>query len=72
MALVFVSFTFVDARVVREAGAGLTVAVLLDAVVVRCVLVPAVMARLGAANWWFPGTRPRGRHVRRELQGSLR
>ncbi|MGV9367166.1 MMPL family transporter [Amycolatopsis sp. NPDC003731] len=54
MALVFVSFAFVDARVVREAGVGLTVAVLLDAVVVRCVLVPAVMARLGAANWWFP------------------
>jgi RND superfamily putative drug exporter len=66
MALVFVSFAFVDARVVREAGVGLTVAVLLDAVVVRCVLVPAVMARLGAANWWFPG-RPA-----RELVGSVR
>ncbi|WP_370962126.1 MMPL family transporter [Amycolatopsis sp. cg9] len=58
MALVFVSFAFVDARVVREAGVGLTVAVLLDAIVVRCVLVPAVMARFGAANWWFPRRRP--------------
>ncbi len=54
MALVFVSFAFVDARVVREAGAGLTAAVLLDAVLIRCLLVPAVMVRLGAANWWFP------------------
>ncbi|MEU5260322.1 MMPL family transporter [Amycolatopsis sp. NPDC021455] len=69
MALVFVSFAFVDARVVREAGVGLTVAVLLDAVVVRCVLVPAVMARLGPANWWFPGRRTT---VVREPVGSAR
>ncbi|GHF96275.1 MULTISPECIES: MMPL family transporter [Amycolatopsis] len=69
MALVFVSFAFVDARVVREAGVGLTVAVLLDAVVVRCVLVPAVMARLGAANWWFPR---RKAAVAGELAGSTR
>ncbi|MEV5714919.1 MMPL family transporter [Amycolatopsis mediterranei] len=69
MALVFVSFAFVDARVVREAGVGLTVAVLLDAVVVRCVLVPAVMARLGVANWWFPR---RKAVVTGELVGSTR
>ncbi|MBE8518467.1 MMPL family transporter [Amycolatopsis sp. H6(2020)] len=69
MALVFVSFAFVDARVVREAGVGLTVAVLLDAVVVRCVLVPAVMVRLGAANWWFPR---RTAVVAGELVGSTR
>ncbi|MDQ7805404.1 MMPL family transporter [Amycolatopsis sp. A133] len=69
MALVFVSFAFVDARVVREAGVGLTVAVLLDAVVVRCVLVPAVMARFGAANWWFPR---RKAAVAGELAGSVR
>ncbi|MEV7096700.1 MMPL family transporter [Amycolatopsis sp. NPDC051045] len=72
MALVFVSFAFVDARVVREAGVGLTVAVLLDAVVVRCVLVPAVMARFGAANWWFPGARARPARGRHALQGSAR
>ncbi|GHF00447.1 membrane protein [Amycolatopsis deserti] len=52
MALVFAAFAFVDSRVVREAGVGLTVAVLVDAVVIRCLLVPAVMVRLGAANWW--------------------
>lgn len=65
MALVFVSFAFVDARVVREAGVGLTVAVLLDAVLIRCLLVPAVMVRLGEANWWFPRRlRPREHHSR--------
>jgi RND superfamily putative drug exporter len=63
MALVFVSFAFVDARVVREAGVGLTAAVLLDAVLIRCLLVPAVMVRLDRANWWFPRRlRPREHH----------
>ncbi|MGW4525529.1 MMPL family transporter [Amycolatopsis sp. NPDC004378] len=70
MALVFGAFAFVDARVVREAGVGLAVAVLFDAVVVRCVLVPAVMARLGEANWWFPRRRPAA--AAREPAGSAR
>ena len=34
---------------------GLTVAVLVDATVVRMVLVPATMALMGDANWWLPG-----------------
>jgi RND superfamily putative drug exporter len=77
MALVFVSFAFVDARVVREAGVGLTVAVLLDAVLIRCVLVPAVMVRFGAANWWFPRRLRPGEHraeaipVRRDNSEAL-
>jgi RND superfamily putative drug exporter len=72
MALVFVSFAFVDARVVREAGIGLTVAVLLDAVVVRCVLVPAVMAWFGAANWWPVRQKVSTIGVYRVLQRSAR
>ena len=36
-------------------GLGLAVAVLVDATVVRMVLVPATMALLGDANWWLPG-----------------
>jgi len=31
------------------------VAVAVDATIVRCLLVPAVMVLLGKANWWFPG-----------------
>jgi putative drug exporter of the RND superfamily len=35
-------------------GLGLAVAVLIDATIVRLVLVPATMELLGKANWWFP------------------
>jgi RND superfamily putative drug exporter len=35
-------------------GVGLAVAVLVDATLVRGVLVPAVMTVLGRANWWLP------------------
>jgi uncharacterized membrane protein YdfJ with MMPL/SSD domain len=40
---------------VKQVGLGLAVAVLIDATVVRMVLVPAVMELLGKANWWLPG-----------------
>ena len=36
-------------------GLGLATAVLIDATVVRMVLVPATMSLLGRANWWLPG-----------------
>jgi RND superfamily putative drug exporter len=45
-------------------GIGLTIAVLVDASVVRCLLVPAVLRLFGAANWWVPA--PLGR-----LHGAL-
>lgn len=38
----------------RQLGLGLAVAVLLDAVVIRCLLVPAVMELLGRRAWWLP------------------
>jgi RND superfamily putative drug exporter len=40
---------------VKQVGLGLAVAVLIDATIVRLVLVPAVMELLGQANWWLPG-----------------
>ena len=40
---------------VKQIGLGLAAAVLIDATVVRLVLVPAVMGLLGPANWWLPG-----------------
>lgn len=55
MVLVFGSFMLGGDRVVKMAGLGLAVAVLLDAVVVRSVLVPAVMVLCGRGNWWLPG-----------------
>ena len=36
-------------------GIGLTAAVLIDATIVRMVLVPATMELLGDRNWWLPG-----------------
>jgi RND superfamily putative drug exporter len=38
----------------QQLGFGLAVAVLLDATVVRALLVPAAMAVLGRWNWWLP------------------
>ena len=46
---------FEDNRIVKLFGLGLAVAVLLDATVVRMLLVPAVMELLGERNWWLPG-----------------
>ena len=39
---------------VKMFGVGLSVAVFLDATLVRMVLVPATMSLLGGANWWLP------------------
>jgi RND superfamily putative drug exporter len=39
---------------IEQIGLGLTVAVLIDATVVRCLLVPATMTLLGRWNWWAP------------------
>ena len=38
----------------RELGVGLAVAVLLDATIVRAVLLPATMKLLGERDWWLP------------------
>ncbi|HEY2670983.1 MAG TPA: MMPL family transporter [Rugosimonospora sp.] len=54
MVLVFASFVLGGNRVVKIAGLGLASAVLLDAVVIRSLLVPAVMTLLGRSNWWLP------------------
>jgi RND superfamily putative drug exporter len=54
MFCVFGSFVIGDVRVLKVFGLGLAVAVLIDATIVRLVLVPATMELLGKANWWFP------------------
>ncbi|RAJ41888.1 RND superfamily putative drug exporter [Kitasatospora sp. SolWspMP-SS2h] len=55
MACVFAAFLFGGQRMIAEFGLGLALAVLLDVLVLRMVLVPALMHRFGAANWWLPG-----------------
>jgi RND superfamily putative drug exporter len=55
MVVVFASFVLGADVSVKQIGLGLAVAVLVDATVVRMVLVPAIMELLGRANWWLPG-----------------
>jgi uncharacterized membrane protein YdfJ with MMPL/SSD domain len=54
MVFVFMSVLLVGMIEVKQVGLGLGVAVLIDATVVRMVLVPAVMELLGKVNWWLP------------------
>lgn len=54
MIMVFLSFVLNEQRVVKEFGLGLAVAVLVDATVVRLLLVPATMELMGDWNWWLP------------------
>ena len=54
MIVVFGSFMFEDSRIIKLFGLGLGLAVLLDATLVRMLLVPATMELLGSKNWWIP------------------
>jgi putative drug exporter of the RND superfamily len=54
MMAVFVAFAGASIATVSQLGIGLTVAVLLDATVVRIVLLPALMLLLGERVWWLP------------------
>jgi RND superfamily putative drug exporter len=54
MVCVFGAFALGSSRSLKMFGLGLAVAVLLDATVVRLVLVPATMELLGDRNWWLP------------------
>jgi RND superfamily putative drug exporter len=55
MVAVFLGFATEADTVVKMLGFGMAVAIVLDATVVRMVLVPATMAMLGRLNWWLPG-----------------
>ncbi|TWD18871.1 MMPL family protein [Streptomyces sp. T12] len=54
MVSVFAAFVVDDNVVVKMLGLGLAVGVLIDATVVRLLLVPAVMTLLGPHAWWTP------------------
>jgi putative drug exporter of the RND superfamily len=55
MVAVFLTIVIAPNASTKQIGLGLAVAILVDATVVRLVLVPAVMELLGRANWWLPG-----------------
>jgi RND superfamily putative drug exporter len=54
MVLVFGSFLLSGDRILQEFGFGLAFAVLIDAFIIRSLLVPAIMHRIGPANWAMP------------------
>jgi RND superfamily putative drug exporter len=54
MATVFFSFGLAEAVVIKAIGLGMGLAVLVDATIVRALLVPATMRLMGRWNWWAP------------------
>jgi len=54
MVSVFGGFIFSDSQIIRSMGFGLAFGVLVDAFVVRMLLIPALMHLLGASAWWIP------------------
>jgi len=54
MVIVFACFVISHVADVQQIGLGLVLAVLIDATIVRCLLVPAAMTLLGRRNWWAP------------------
>ena len=79
MVFVFLTFATMSMVQLKEMGVGLAVAVLLDATIVRAMLLPATMKLLGPRNWylprwlgWLPGKRDAGLGgVDQEGQGLL-
>ena len=54
MILVFLSFVAVPELIIKQIGLGLASAILIDASLIRMLLVPATMELLGRRNWWLP------------------
>jgi putative drug exporter of the RND superfamily len=54
MVCVFLSFVLGESRVIKEFGLSLASAVFLDALVIRCLLLPAVLHIVGPRTWWIP------------------
>jgi RND superfamily putative drug exporter len=54
MACVFLAFALASVVTIKAIGVGMAVAVIVDATLVRALVVPALMRLLGKANWWAP------------------
>lgn len=55
LSIVFLALAVSDVTFIKLFGIGLTLAVVMDATLIRAVLVPAFMRLAGEANWWAPG-----------------
>jgi RND superfamily putative drug exporter len=54
MVAVFAIFATLSTIDMKQLGVGLAAAILIDATIIRAVVLPAVMSLLGTANWWAP------------------
>ena len=54
MIVVFAALIAIDDVTMKSFGVGMVAAILIDATIVRMLLVPAVMHLLGRSNWWLP------------------
>ena len=55
MVTVFSAFALAESITIKSIGVGMAIAVLIDATIVRVLLVPATMRLMGKWNWWAPG-----------------
>ena len=69
MVAVFAVFATTGTPSIKEIGLGLSVAIALDATLIRLILVPATMELMGRWNWWLPGPLAR-RLPRADFEGS--
>ncbi|MEA2519823.1 MAG: putative drug exporter of the superfamily [Chloroflexota bacterium] len=63
MVVVFSAFALAESITIKSIGVGMAIAVLVDATIIRVLLVPAAMRLMGRWNWWAPG--PLGRFAAR-------
>jgi RND superfamily putative drug exporter len=71
MVAVFAIFGTLTGLEFKQMGVGLAAAVLIDATLVRAVLLPAAMTLLGRWNWWAPALVRRRQPVPEDVQGEL-
>jgi RND superfamily putative drug exporter len=70
MIVVTGAFTFTDILPVQQMGLGVALAILLDATVIRLLLVPSLMKMFGHWNWWLPFRKLSSEEDRREEQSG--
>jgi RND superfamily putative drug exporter len=62
LVVVFAGFAAGELVLIKQLGVGLAVAVIVDATIVRTLLVPATMTLMGRWNWWAPAPLRRLHH----------
>jgi RND superfamily putative drug exporter len=70
MVVVFSAFGFSSVLILKQIGLGLALAILIDATIVRALLVPATMRLMGKWNWWSPSWLPGSHHVRESIESE--